>query len=152
MFLYVKSKMAFKTYYKSLSKLVERLKLRLRCNFERFLLGHENVTLIFFENCCATNLAHKTDVLVDPWKYTSFSASLYMASAMVMFTESNMFMRNITIDQAIIINIEPKYDSFYLVWGFVTGKVSTMWPECPRVLTIIICELGLGYMVWTVTV
>ena len=47
--LYIKSKTAFKPYSKPLSKLVEQLKLRLQCNFERLLLEHKNVTLIFLK-------------------------------------------------------------------------------------------------------
>src|SRR5688572_16316454 len=47
--LYIKSKMSFLTYSQPLSKLVKQLKLRLLCNFERFLLGDVNVTLIFLK-------------------------------------------------------------------------------------------------------
>ena len=60
-YLYVKLKLAFKTSSQFLSKLVENVKIHLGCNFEGFML-EGRVAIVLFENCCATNLAHISDV------------------------------------------------------------------------------------------
>jgi len=60
-YLYVKLKPAFKTSSQLLNKLVENMKIRLGCNFEGFML-EGRVAIVLFENCCATNLAHISDV------------------------------------------------------------------------------------------
>ena len=45
--LYVKSKMTFKTTFRSLSKLAEQTKIRLLYDFERFLLGNKTALVKF---------------------------------------------------------------------------------------------------------
>src|SRR6266542_2441160 len=60
-YLYVKLKLTLKTSSQLLSKLVENVKIRLSCNFEGFML-ERRVAIVLFENCCATNLAHISDV------------------------------------------------------------------------------------------
>ena len=60
-YLYVKLKPVFKTPSQLISKLVDNVKIHLGCNFEGFML-EGRVAIVLFENYCATNLVHISDV------------------------------------------------------------------------------------------
>src|ERR1044071_8738631 len=85
--LYVKSKLAFKTTFSSLSKLEKRLKIHLHCKFKKVLLENKFVFIKFLKlprHNCATNLAHNTDVPINKSQSLVFELIFDRDSLMVL--------------------------------------------------------------------